>query len=146
MMPLRSSSPTSAVRRKHCLKRFALLCIAVVVVGCGSSSGPSVNITGTYLGTLSAGGRSVPLTVQVAQSGSAVTGTYIAANGFDSGQLSGQFVDDFLIRGTATSARLRAADCPLEAVTRGFVGTITQLTGTISCPGVTGVATFHVSR
>jgi hypothetical protein len=105
-----------------------------------------VNITGTYVGTLEAGGRRIPLSVQVTQSGSSVTGTYTAANGFDSGQLSGQFVDDFVIRGTATSARLRASDCPLEAVTRGFVGTITQLTGTISCPGVAGVATFQVSR
>jgi hypothetical protein len=49
---------------------FILFCLSALVVGCvASSSGPSLNITGTYVGTLSAGGRSVPLTVQVVQSG-----------------------------------------------------------------------------
>jgi hypothetical protein len=120
----------------------------MIVTACGgkSSSGPTVDITGTYSGWLTAAGRNIPLSVAVAQSGKEMTGMYSAANGFDSGTLEGQFVADFLIRGRASSVRLHASNCPFEAVTCGFGSTITQLTGTISCPGVTGVATFQVSR
>lgn len=115
-----------------------------LLVSCDNngSTGPAVNISGTYQGViLVASGQTFPLTVIVNHSGDQITGSY--SSSADSGSIDAVLEPDYDIRGTVDSENF--GRCNLTAQARGTSQTITQLGGTIGCPGQ-GAAEFQVNR
>lgn len=115
-----------------------------LLVSCDNygSTGPAVNISGTYQGViLVASGQTFPLTVIVNHSGDQITGSY--SSSADSGSIDAVIEPDYDIRGTVDSENF--GRCNLTAQARGTSQTITQLGGTIGCPGQ-GATEFQVNR
>lgn len=96
---------------------LALFCIAVV--GCAAAreeqqaalNAPTANVAGTWTGNAGQGGTSLPVTLTLSQSGTALTGNVTVAGRPDvSGPVKGSVTGEIIKLSTATTtfAQLRA--------------------------------------
>jgi hypothetical protein len=110
---------------------LALFCI--VAVGCGAAveeqkaaaSAPTANVAGTWTGTAGSGGTTIPVTLTLAQNGTALSGNLSVAGRPDlsgpvKGTVQGELVN--LSLATTTFAQMRAQQNTMSG--QGSVGPV----------------------
>lgn len=124
------------------------LAAAVSLIGCGDDD----DITGAYSGNvqLAAFGinLSIPLTVNLSQSGSSLSGDFVATQPTGTtnrGSVSGS-VNGSVVKLSLSPTTITATDCP-ATLDGTLSGKTISGTATVSCPGQPPVpGTFTISR